>query len=202
MGAAGHRQHRVGSAPPPLTHDTSVYAHTHILLVTAVVSGRSVYRYWEQLLTTTVPWIHTLGVLVCLHGVRRQLTTFLCCRYLLAKTSVDGQTRHAAIFLSNQDQTLLFQYLPRGLSSGFRTVSVSNINLSTNGSFHHLAVVVYRDYLSVFVDGAIVHRGQLTAEVEDSSEGVTLVGKRAEGTSRFQGKDRAPNWTECGASVE
>lgn len=112
----------------------------------------------------------------------------LCCSYLFAKTSVNGQTRHAAIFVSNQDRSLLFQYLPRGLSSGFRTISVSNIDLSADGSFHHLAVVVYRDYLSVFVDGVIVLRGQLVAEVEDSSEGVTLVGRRAEGTSRFQGK--------------
>ena len=113
----------------------------------------------------------------------------LCHSYLLAKTSVDGQTRHASIFASNLDQSLLFQYLPRGLSGGFRTVSVSNIDLSAGGSFHHLAVVVYRNYLSVFLDGILEHRGQLVAEVEDGSEAVTLVGRRAEGTSRFQGKN-------------
>lgn len=106
---------------------------------------------------------------------------------------MDGQTRHAAIFASNQDQSLLFQYLPHGLPGGFRTVSVSNIDLSAGGSFHHLAVVVYKDYLSVFVDGTLEHRGQLVAEVEDGSEAVTLVGRRAEGTSRFQGKNHQPS---------
>ena len=90
--------------------------------------------------------------------------------------------------MSSQDQSLLFQYLPRGLSSGFRTVSISDIDLSANGMFHHLALVVYKDYLSVFVDGTLKYRGQLVAELEDSSEAVTLVGRRAEGASRFQGK--------------
>ena len=101
---------------------------------------------------------------------------------------MDGQTRHAAIFVSSQDQSLLFQYLPRGLSSGFRTVSISDVDLSANGMFHHLALVVYKDYLSVFVDGTLEYRGQLVAELEDSSETVTLVGRRAQGASRFQGK--------------
>jgi len=90
--------------------------------------------------------------------------------------------------MSSQDQSLLFQYLPRGLSSGFRTVSISDIDLSANGMFHHLALVVYKDYLSVFVDGTLKYRGQLVAELEDSSETITLVGRRAEGASRFQGK--------------
>ena len=102
---------------------------------------------------------------------------------------MDGQTRHAAIFASSQDQVLLFQYLPRGLSSGFRTVSISNIDLSAGDAFHHLGVVVYKDFLSVFVDGTLEHRGQLVAEVEDGGEAVTLVGSRAEGTSRFQGME-------------
>ena len=101
---------------------------------------------------------------------------------------MDGQTRHAAIFVSSHDQSLLFQYLPRGLSSGFRTVSISDIDLSANGIFHHLGLVVYKDYLSVFVDGTLEYRGQLVAEMEDSSEAVTLVGRRAEGESRFQGE--------------
>ena len=90
--------------------------------------------------------------------------------------------------MSSQDQSLLFQYLPRGLSSGFRTVSISDVDLSANGMFHHLALVVYKDYLSVFVDGTLKYRGQLVAELEDSSETITLVGRRAEGASRFQGK--------------
>lgn len=106
-------------------------------------------------------------------------------RYVFAKTTSSGLTRFYALRLNSAEGTALFEYRPEGLNGGFRTTSIPGLTVA-DGQFHHLAVSVYDNGLSVYLDGQLHHQTTLTGALEDG-QGIVSIGGLPAGSNFFSG---------------
>ena len=81
---------------------------------------------------------------------------------------------------------MLFEYQPVGLGSGFRTVLLRGVNLAGPRP-QYVLLVVYRDYLTVFLDGELITREQLEDRIQDDTDSELILGQKLDDNSRFQG---------------
>ena len=110
---------------------------------------------------------------------------FFIFSYLFAKTTQTGLTTFYALRLSSNEQAIYFDYRPEGLDEGFRTLSITGIDLS-DGQLHHIAVSVFGANLALFVDGQLYTTQSLIAALEDGP-GVLFLGRKLGAESRLEG---------------
>ena len=115
------------------------------------------------------------------------ICTFLKIRsYLFAKAPINGSVVHYALYVDNTRHEMLFEYQPVGLESGFRTVLLRGVNLAGPRP-QYVLLVVYRDYLTVFLDGELITREQLEDRIQDDTDSELILGQKLDDNSRFQG---------------
>ena len=106
-------------------------------------------------------------------------------RYLFAKTTPTGLTTFFALRFDSGAQTVYFEYRPEGLDQGFRTVAMTDIDVS-DGGLHHIAISVFGSDLTLFVEGQPRFRQSLIAALEDGP-GVFFIGRKLGEETRLQG---------------
>ena len=104
---------------------------------------------------------------------------------MFAKTTPSGLTSFYALFLDSTEQSAFFEYRPEGLDEGFRTLLLERVNLS-DGQLHHIAMTVFGNSFSFFVDGELHSTLSLIAALEDGP-GEVFLGRRIQDDSRFAG---------------
>lgn len=106
-------------------------------------------------------------------------------RYLYAKTTPTGLTTFFALRFASDSQTVYFEYRPEGLDEGFRTVIMTGVDV-TDGGLHHVALSVFGDDLTLFLDGRPRLSQSLIASLEDGP-GVFFIGRKLGDDTRLQG---------------
>ena len=112
------------------------------------------------------------------------MVIFPCCVYelsllffhstLISKSSSDGTTRNYAITVSQT--TITLDYLPNTLSSGFRSVSVTELTLDAE-RWHHIVVTVFDTQAAFYINGSFVGGQTLVGSIVDSLNRDILLGQ-------------------------
>ena len=92
-------------------------------------------------------------------------------RTLISKATNNGADRTYS--LSVTETSVTFDYLPNTKNSGYSTVTMNNLELSSS-FWHHIAIAIYEDDFGLYVNGTIAHATGLDGSIQESSNTVFL----------------------------
>ncbi len=97
---------------------------------------------------------------------------------MASKSSSNGDDRTYAVSVT--ESSVVFDYLPNTVDSGYSTVTIDNLDLSSV-YWHHIAIAVYSDDFALYINGTFEKALGLVASIDDTATDTLYLGQISPG---------------------
>ena len=93
---------------------------------------------------------------------------------MVSKASNNGDDRTYAVSVT--ESSVVFDYLPETVDSGYSTLTLNNLDLSSS-YWHHIAITVYSDDFALYINGTFEKALGLVASIDDTATDTLYLGQ-------------------------
>ena len=107
---------------------------------------------------------------------------FIFCRALLSQASINGNDRTYAVTVT--ESSVVFDYHPNTIDSGYSTLIIDNLDLSSS-YWHHIAITVYDNDFALYINGTFDRAMGLVSSIDHSALNTLYLGQISPGITVY-----------------